>query len=76
MSDKCQHHLRIYHFTLGKEGSFIVYKYCKVPTAIGAEPAHIPNEDLGLTHPAYISIYSIQFTRTFEGVGGRVKIRT
>lgn len=39
-SDRYQHRLQIYHFTVGRLSSLALYRYCKRPTAIGAVSAY------------------------------------
>ena len=57
MSDRYQHRLQIYHFTIGKECVLFIYiKYHQEPSAIGAALTFpTPNEDFGSAfYPAYI----------------------
>lgn len=60
MSDRCQHRLEIYHFTLNREFlSSHLYSCCQKPSAIGAASTEFANEDFAIcvwkyVYPTYI----------------------
>ena len=72
MSDRYQHRLQIYHFTVGRLFLHLIYiKYYQEPSAIGAALTcpGLTRYDLLVAHlPAYIRSDSIRFYGTLEWI--------